>query len=213
MKKLIMFLAGLILLGLTGVALYITGGVFDAGMSQRIFPYFFQPNNLSDRRPGVPQTPEYMGDAEFMDLLVRKYINEYFYAAPDQENIARRTSANSALARMSAPAVFDEWNANEGAKIQELAKQKSMRIARVIDKIFQPSGSQYWTVNYELITWEKPNDFSVPPVVTRGTMHMDITFQMGMRSTVSLDVLHQYLENGGDPAAVFQFQVNQIIQG
>ncbi len=213
MKKIIMFLAGLLLLVMTGGAIYLSGGIFDAGSNQTIFPFFFQPNNQSNQRPGVPQTPEYIGQTEFMDLLVRKYITEYFYAAPDMENIAQRTSSSGPIALMSAQSVFNEWSENEGQQIQELASNKSMRVARVIDKIFQPNGSKYWVVNYELLTWEKPNDFSVLPTVTRGTMYMDITYQLGMRPNVSLDVLHEYLEKGGDPAAVFNFTVNRIIQG
>ena len=208
-----MFFAGVILLVLTGVGIYFAGGIFDAGMNQNIFPYFFQPNNLSERRPGVPQTPEYMGNSEFLDLLVRKYVTEYFYAAPDAENIARRMAANGVLARMSVPAVFEEWTSNEAQSIQKLARDKSMRTVRVIDKIYQPSGSQYWVVNYELTTWNTPTDFSVAPTITRGTMYMNITYEMGMRKDVSIAELHHFLENGGDPAAVFNFRVNQIIQG
>lgn len=213
MKKLIMFLAGLVLLALTGIAIYFAGGIFDAGQKQTVRTYFFQPNNLSSMRPGVPQTAEYMGENQFLDLLVRKYIAEYFYAAPDAENIARRTSANSALAQMSSPAVFEEWNNNEAQAIQKLAENKSMRTAHVIDSIFRPNGSKYWVVNYELKTWEKPNDFNLAPVVTRGTMYMDIVYEMGMRNGVSVDEIHQYLEEGNDPAAVFKFLVKQIIQG
>lgn len=213
MKKLIMFLAGLILLGLTGLTIYFAAGIFDAGTNQTIYPYFFQPNNLSNQRPGVPQTAEYMGDSQFMDLLVRKYVNEYFYAAPDAENIALRTSANSALYKMSASAVFDEWLNNEAQNIKKLAEEKAMRTVRVIDAPFQPNGSKYWVVNYELKTWEKPNDFNIVPTITRGTMYMDITFSMGMRQNVDISILHEYLEKGGDPAAVFNFQVKQIIQG
>ncbi len=213
MKKLIMFLLGITMLGLVGGVVYLAGGIFDAGWNQRIFPFFFQPNNLSEMRPGVPQTAEYMGNSQFLNLLVRKYITEYFYAAPDPENIARRIGANGALARMSSNAVFEEWYSNQGAQIQRLAENKSMRIARVMDDIYQPSNGQYWVVNYELITWTRPNDFSVAPTVTRGTMYMDITYEMGMRNDVGIGVLHEFLENGGDPAAVFNFRVNRIIQG
>lgn len=213
MKKLIMFLTGLVLLALTGVTVYFVGGIFDAGQKQLVIPYFFQPNNLSTQRPGVPQTAEYMGESQFLNLLVRKYITEYFYAAPDAENIASRTRANSVLALMSSSTVFDEWAANEASVIQKLAENKSMRTVRVIDDIFQPNGSKYWVVNYELKTWKKPNDFSISPTVTRGTMYMNITYEMGMRNGVDIDALHQYLEDGGDPAAVFNFRVNQIIQG
>lgn len=213
MKKLVMFLIGLILLVLTGGAIYFAAGIFDAGSKQTVHPFFFQPNNLSEQRPGLPETPEYMGKSKFMDLLVRKYITEYFYAAPDMENIAKRMSSNGALYLMSSSEVFNEWLNNENQVIQDLAKNKSMRIARVIDKIFQPRGSKYWVVNYELVTWEKPNDFSIAPTVSRGTMYMDIEYEMGMRPNVSIQAIHDYLERGEDPAPVFHFQVKQIIQG
>lgn len=213
MKKLIMFLAGLILLALTGVAVYFAGGIFDAGQKQAVRTYFFQPNNLSSMRPGVPQTPEYMGESQFLNLLVRKYITEYFYAAPDAENIARRTSPNGALAQMSSSAVFEEWSNNEAEQIQKLAENKSMRMARVIDDVFQPNGSKYWVVNYELQTWEKPNDFNVVPTITRGTMYLDITYEPGIREGADVDAIHEYIKEGGDISSVFKFRVNQIIQG
>ena len=68
-------------------------------------------------------------------------------------------------------------------------------------------------VNYELKTWEKPNDFNVTPTITRGTMYMDIHYEMGMRTDVDIETLHEYLEDGGDPAAIFNFSIVQIIQG
>ena len=210
MKKLVGFFADIILLALCGAALYLTGAIFDAGRAQVIKPYFFQPNNMSERRPGVPLTAAEIGDSEFLELLVRKYITEYFYAAPDPENIAQRTNSQSTLALMSTAAVFDEWTQGEAQNIQKLADDKSMRTARVIDKIFKPSGSDYWVVNYELTTWAEPNDFDAAPVVNRGTMYMKIIYEPKMRTTPDMNVLHKYLEDGGDPAAVFQFTVNEI---
>ena len=88
-----------------------------------------------------------------------------------------------------------------------------MRTVKVIDKIFQPNGSKYWIVNYELKTWEKPNDFSVAPTITRGTLYMDIYYEPGLRKNVDMEILHNHLEEGGDPARVFDFKVNRIIQG
>lgn len=213
MRKLIMFLTGLVLLALTGVAVYFAGGIFDAGQKQTVRTYFFQPNNLSSMRPGVPQTADYMGESQFLNLLVQKYITEYFYASPDPENIARRTKPNSMLVKMSSPAVFEEWSNNEAEQIQKLAESKSMRVAHVIDEIFQPNGSKYWVVNYELKTWEKPNDFSVEPTVTRGTMYMDITYEPGIKEGADVNAIHDYLKEGGDMSSVFKFRVNQIIRG
>lgn len=213
MKKLLVFFVSLILLVLTGVAIYFAGGIFDAGVNQRVYPFFFQPNNLSSQRPGAPQTPEYIGDSEFRDMLVRKYITEYFFASPDAEDIAKRTSSQGTLSIMSSQGVFEGWLNNEAVTIQKLAEDKSMRTVKVIDKIFQPNGSKYWIVNYELKTWEKPNDFSVAPTITRGTLYMDIYYEPGFPKNADIEKIHNYLEEGGDPASVFDFKVNRIIQG
>ena len=146
-------------------------------------------------------------------MLVRKYITEYFFASPDAEDIAKRTSSQGTLSIMSSQGVFEEWLNNEAVTIQKLAEDKSMRTVKVIDKIFQPNGSKYWVVNYELKTWEKPNDFSVAPTITRGTLYMDIYYEPGFPKNADIEKIHNYLEEGGDPASVFDFKVNRIIQG
>ncbi len=212
MKKLVGFLAGIILLAFCGVAIYVAGAIFDAGRGQQITPYFFQPNNLSERRPGTPKTAAEIGESEFLELLVRRYVAEYFYAAPDPENIARRTGGQSTLALMSTADVFNEWRQGEAVTIKNLAADKAMRIAHVIDKIYKPNNSQYWVVNYALVTWVAPNNFDVPPVVSRGTLYMKIEYAPTLRqgAGVDIDTLHDYLERGGDPAAVFQFTVTEI---
>lgn len=208
-----MFFTGLVLLALSFIALYVSGAIYDAGTNLTIQPYFFQPNNLSERRVGKPLTAEEIGDSKFMDMLVRKYVNEYFYAAPDSENIAQRTRNDSILARLSSAKVFDEWLTTEGQTIKKLAENKSLRTVRVIDELYKPKDSDYWIVNYELKTWPKPNDFSIIPETSRGTLYMKISYQPGMRTDVSLETIHNYLENGGDPAVVFQFIVLEVIQG
>ena len=213
MRKLIMFFTGLVLLALSFIALYVSGAIYDAGTNLTIQPYFFQPNNLSERRVGKPLTAEEIGDSKFMDMLVRKYVNEYFYAAPDSENIAQRTRNDSTLARSSSAKVFDEWLTTEGQTIKNLAENKSLRTVRVIDELYKPKDSDYWILNYELKTWPKPNDFSIIPETNRGTLYMKILYQPGMRTDVSLETIHDFLENGGDPARVFQFQVQEVIQG
>lgn len=213
MKKILLFLLGLILVAMSGGAIYLAGAIYDATSSQRIIPYFFQPNNLSEHRPGTPETPTEMGEMEFLDLLVRKYVTEYFYVAPDVENIARRMGANGALGRMSSRSVFDSWLNGEARTIQEMAGNKVFRTVRVIDRVTRPVNSTYWIVNYELTTWNGPNNFGVIPQKSRGTMFMDITYEPRMLSNIDIRALHDYLENGGDPCTVFHFRVNEIIQG
>ena len=104
-----MFLAGLMLLVLTFGALYLGGAIYDAGEKRSIDTFFFQPNNLSADRPGELLTAAEMGESRILNMLVDRYVTEYFYVIPDRENIARRTRSDSVLARLSGGDVFRTW--------------------------------------------------------------------------------------------------------
>ena len=54
MKKLIMFLSGLMLMVLMCGALVLAGFIYDTGSKTTIDTYFFQPDDNAIRRPGVP---------------------------------------------------------------------------------------------------------------------------------------------------------------
>ena len=118
MKKLIMFLAGLMLLVLTFGALYLGGAIYDAGEKRSIDTFFFQPNNLSADRPGELLTAAEMGESRILNMLVDRYVTEYFYVIPDRENIARRTRSDSVLARLSGADVFRTWQNTVANEIQ-----------------------------------------------------------------------------------------------
>lgn len=212
-KKIIMFFSGLAILILTFGMLYFTGAIFDAGTNLTVQPYFFQPNFLSERRPGTPLTVEEIGDTKFLDMLIKKYVTEYFYVIPDVENVARRTLSSSSLAKMSSSAAFKTWLDTEAKNIQELAEAKKMRTVDIIGEIYKPSGSDYYVINYELKTWTKPNDFNTIPSTNRGILYLNINFESGMRTDVSMTQIHEYLEAGYDPVSVFKFQVIEVIQG
>lgn len=213
MKKLIMFFAGLMLLVLTFTALFFAGAIYDTGDKVAVETFFFRPNNLSERRVGVLETPDQLGESNVIDRLVAKFVNEYFYAIPDVENIARRTRAGSILYQMSTADVFNKWQNGEALKIQNLADKKSMRLVRIIGAAHKPSAdSQYWTVNYELQTWTNPNDLAAQPEITRGTMYLDLVYEPGIRESIEQMGIHKYLDEGGDPAGLFKFRVNEIAQ-
>lgn len=211
MKRIGIFLFGIIMLGFTFAALYLTGAIYDAGDRTTIDTYFFQPNNLSTDRPGEIQTPDEMGDMRIMNLLVDRYITEYFYVVPDRENIARRTRNNSILAQMSSAPVFTQWINTMANEIDKMAGEKSMRTAAVINDITRPAGGDYWQVDYELHTWRTPNDLDMPPEISRGTLFMKIRFEPGIRDFVVERGVHKYLDAGGDPASLFKFRVYEIV--
>ncbi|MBD5389023.1 hypothetical protein HDR63_02090 [bacterium] len=212
MKKVIMFLAGLMILLLMFAGLYFAAAVYDAGDRFVVQPFVFQPNNLSTARIGVPASLDQMSDRTLLESLIKKYVVEYFYVTPDLENVARRTRGDGILALMSAPAVFREWKDTVGADIERMAEQDVLRRVTVADEILRPAGSDYWTVVYELKTWRTPNDMAATPTVTRGVIYLRVAFVKELRDQMHgepFDV-RSYLMGGGDPAAIFKFQVAEV---
>lgn len=208
MRKIILFFTGLAILLICGGSLFLAGAILDTGNKIAVETYFFQPNNLSSGRPGVPVLPNDLGEDRVTRMLIDKFVTEYFYAIPDEANIIARMNGATVLPYIASGNVFKAWRAGEAQKIQQLARDKSMRTARVVGEILKPMGSDYWTVEYELKTWENPNDMSEIPVITRGRMYVNISYVPGLREPVSY--VHEYLEAGNDPAAVFIFKVNAI---
>ncbi len=206
-----MFFFGILLLGLTVAALYLAGTLFDIAERRKIDAFIMQPNDLSIDRIGTPIPLEQRSDAFIRNSLIRKFVYEYFYVNPDAENIAARTRRNSILAALSAPDVFDKWTDSVAVEIAEMARNKQMRTLYIGD-IVLPPGGDYWYVSYDLMTWEAPNDMDTEPIVTSGVILLKITFVKDIRDTqggAKFDV-NKYLDNGGDPAAIFKFRVEEV---
>ena len=211
MKKLIMFISGLILIVLTIGMLFLASAIYDSAKKSSVDTYFFQMDNLSKMRPGAPETPSEIGETTMREMLIRKYVNEYFYVIPDVENIAQRTRGTSTLARMSTPAVFRKWSNTMAEEIQTMAQNREMRIVDIDGEIYKPADSDYWVVPYVLYTWKSSNDMSVAPGVKRGTLLLNVFYATGTRDTIDIGnyLKHGYnrFESGYDPAAIFRFGV------
>ena len=211
MKKLIMFLGGLVLIALTIAMLFLTSAIYDSAKKSSVDTYFFQRNLRSVERTGAPVTPAEIGETAMREMLIKKYVNEYFYAIPDPEDIAIRMTSRSTLALMSESQVFDKWLDDEAEKIQRLAEEKMMRTVEINGEIFKPDDSDYWVVPYVLYTWEKPNDMTAMPVITRGTLLMNVFYAPGTRETIDVGnyLKHDYnkFKYGRDPATIFRFGI------
>lgn len=211
MKKLIMFLAGIALMLITFVMLYITAGIFDTGDAHSIDTYFFQTNGQSTMRLGYPASTRDLGPNKMRDMLIKKYVYEYLYALPDENDIKQRMRPTSTLGIMSLPAVFNEWLATEAPVIQDLANARALRMVRVIEPFVKNDDSDYWEVEYEMKTWYTPNDLNAMPETTRGKMYLVIQTRDAyneIRSTIE-DVGRE-LDKGRDPATLFQFVVTRV---
>lgn len=212
MKKVLTFFAGMILLLLMFVVLYVSGLIYNAGDDRKIGAFVFQPNNLSTQRIGKPVTIDDLSEKFIRERLIKKFVTEYFYVTPDPENIALRTRPDSILAALSSPDVFREWRNGTAIDIESMAQKKVLRRVTVANEILKPENSDYWLVVYELKTWDSPNNFAQTPTIEKGVMYLDIDFEKGIRPQrggQDFDV-QQYLDDGGDPAAIFKFRVNEV---
>lgn len=207
MKKILRFFTGLFLLVLTFGLIWAAAAIYDTGNKLTVDTFFFQPAHLSERRPGVPKSISDIGDDEIRRMLIDKFVSEYFYVIPNSLDIENRLAGKGGLKGIVSPQVFKAWQAGEAVNIQKLAAEKAMRTARVINIIPRPGVSDYWTIDYELHTWMRPNDFSVAPVVERGRLYMSLRYKNGLKTS---DQIGHYLENGGDPAALFKFLVTDV---
>lgn len=212
MKKLLMFFAGLVLMCLMFGMVVVGGAIYDTASQQTIDTFFFQPANLSSQRIGAPKSIDELNSEDIRAMLIDKFITEYFYVIPDAKNVQARMDGAIGLRRMVSSDVFNEWAQTVGTEISAMADMHQMRMARMLDMELPIDSDNWWTVTYELTTWEKPNDLSHAPVVTRGTMYIKLAYEPGIRPTMNLEKfdLGKFLEHGGDPSLIFRFRVDDI---
>ncbi len=210
-----MLFFGLALLALTVAMLFMASAVYDTGVQETVSPYFFQTNELSTQRPGAPVLESEMGETAMREMLIKKYVTEYFYAIPDPDNINQRMGNYSIIRQMSTPKVFDQWKNGEAVGIQSMSENLMMRTVEIAGEIYKPAESDYWVVPYVLRTWTVPNDMSAEPQITNGTLLMNILYEPGIRET-TLDI-GKYLKNSYnkfgteyDPAIIFRFRVLDV---
>ncbi len=211
MKKILMFFAGLLLLVLVFGAIFLTGAIYDAGEKRTVDTYFFRPNNLSTERPGELEPLSDIGDTRLIDMLITRYVAEYFGILPGVNYADGRGSSNGMLANTSSASVFRDWQANVAPEIQNMAVKGMMRTVNVVGDITRPGNGDYWRADYELRTWQTPNNLATGPVVTTGTVFLKVRYEPGIRESVVERGMHQYLENGGDPAGFFKFMVQEVV--
>ena len=214
-----MFFFGLILLALTVAMLFLASAIYDTREKQSVNPYFFQTNELSTQRPGAPVRASSMGETAMREMLIKKYVTEYFYAIPDTDNVEIRTLGTSTLARMSGGTVFNDWIRGEAVGIQAMAENHMMRTVAIDGQIYKPEDSDYWIVPYVLKTWTVANDMLLAPQITHGTLLLDVSYEPGIREVIdgkTFDIgkylKHSYnkSEIGYDPAVIFKFKVKRL---
>lgn len=212
-RKFILFLAGLMLMLLMCGMLYVSGAIYDTAGKATVVPYFFQPDNHFERRPGVPATAEELEsdsdeNSEMYNRLLERYITEMFYVTPDATELEKRMTGQTALYRMSyGSGAFPKWLDLIAPEIEEMTQQKKLRLVKVLK--VEPE-EQYMKITYELKTWNESNNLEINPEISYGVVYLNIRYEPGVRKEIGKRTVGQYLEQGGDPAAVFRFAVTDI---
>lgn len=211
MKKILMFFTGVLLLVLVFGAIFLTGAIYDAGQRRVVDTYFFRPNNLSTDRPGELETASELGDTRMINMLISHYISEYFSVLPDGEYVQTHSAANGMLANTSSKNVFSYWKSSIAPEIQNMATKGMMRTVNVVGDITRPGNGDYWRADYELRTWQTPNNLATGPVVTKGTMFLRVSYEPGIRESVIKYGVRRRLSGGADPAGLFKFRVEEVV--
>lgn len=214
MKKALTFLSYIIILVAMVGALFLGGAIYDVARKTTIEPYFFQPSNESSRRLPEPESVKDIGAIELRDKLIQKFVTEYFYVLPNYQNIEmRKNGRNSGLRMMSTSAVFNKWLQEVAPEITALAERNVLRTVQVNPQnITQNQGSErYLRIPFTLTTWSRANDFSVAPTVTNGIMYMSAWYSYSVAESINGKSRQDYLEDGGDPASIFDFGVRDVV--
>ena len=214
MKNTLGYIIGFATMLMVFAMIYIVGGIYDGVSNLVVEPYFFRTGLMSANQTGVPLTVSEIGQRGLRDWLIQKFVTEYFYVVPDNENIAMRAGGTtSVLPKMASRDVVRKWEKTELQKIRDLAAAGALRKVRVFNEIFKSNNSNYWHVDYELKTWYKPNDMNDVPETTRGTMYIQIQNVDAVgKLKRNIDKVQRALIRGDDPAVVFVFQVTDVIE-
>ncbi|MBO4682982.1 MAG: hypothetical protein J5611_00155 [Alphaproteobacteria bacterium] len=209
MKKLAGFFIGLMTMVAIFAVICLVAIVYDTSDKINVRPYFFR---LS-QSISTPRSFAQVGPRRIRDWLIQKYVTEYFYIIPNAQNIADRMEHNgkSMVYMMSGDKVFKDWVKNVAPDMKDLAENGARRTVKVFDEILTSETNDYLRVDYELKTWYKPNDMTETPTTERGTMYLklaDTNFQVAS----DFMAVRNWLLRRGDPAAIFSFQVQDVVK-
>jgi len=225
MRKIIYFFIGLSLIAIAFASIVITGAIYKANDNSKILTYIFQTDNSPRDRVGELQSIDNISATELRDKLLKKYIHEYFYIMPYQEDVNSRIS----LKRLSAADVFEQWQNTEAKEIEKKSNEGMLRIVTVPNNSIAaqnlPDGYDYYksyiqkicyAIHYETKTWLEPNNMAVEPIVEHNTIYVVAVYKPGMRTEFFIKnkkaTIKEYLQSGYDPAGLFTFKVMSINQ-
>lgn len=214
MKRLAGYIIGLLILFGMFAMMFVAATINDAADKIAVETFFMRTDVTNDALSDLPRKMSDISNKRIRDWLIQKFVVEYFYVVPDEDNIAKRIQEkrySAPLYYLASPKVFEKWVKTEAEQIQKLAARNVMRTVTVFDEILKLPGSNYWMVDYELKTWYKPNDIGDTPVIERGTMYVGIKGDDApIRLGSSIEKIGQALKNGINPSGIFSFEIDDV---
>ena len=194
--------------------LFFAGAIYDAENKYRIDAFFFAKNLRSDQRLDTPVSAENIPNSFLRDILIARFLNEYFYVIPDADNARMRMNLKNTdekhtptlLQIMCEKRVRDDWLAYVAPQILELSKEKSLRHVQMGE--ISESESGYLVVQYKLLTWSKPNDVMALPTEEIGQLYMRVT-KRDISTWNDNDTLNR-LQKGYDPTVALRFNIYDV---
>lgn len=217
MKKMTFMFSGILLLVTMLGLLFFVGAIYDAEKKQKIETFFFEPIEASRDRIKTPISADDMPDNYLRNMLITRFLNEYFYVIPDTNNAKARADWHNvdgtptALVGLAGRrSVITKWTETEAKKIIELAEDGALRFVHVDTENITESESGHLVVPYTLTTWTKPNDVLAAPEVWSGNIYLEVT-RDPIRVQSTQKTLDR-LERGVDPVAAFSFRILDVIE-
>ena len=206
MNKIKSFFIGTLLLASTFTTVFIAVLTYRAHEQSHIKTYIFQTAQRPNGRVGPLQSLDDLKIDGLRNKLIQKYVSEYFKVIPGNDNPEQKRI----VADLSKKRVYDQWLNGEAKNIEQMSKNKMFRNVWVdtsqIQQI-QNSSSDWFAVPYFTQTWTESNNMSADVVRQAGVINLRITFFLNFRPETNVK---KHLEQGGDPAGLFMFRVDEI---
>jgi len=219
MKKLIAFFIGFFLVLLSFVALFLMSIIFNGSDKVQIKSYIFQPALRSYERFSNLQAAKDINPTKLRDILVQKYVTEYFYVLPLEQNIKNRTSLQTAPLRyISTRTVFDSWLKTQAKTIEQMTTEKQFRTvefpvnAIYVEDVPNKPNIKKYTIKYITKTWPATNSIADnnQPIVEYKLLRLEALFTPDLKKETTSKKLKKDLNSGKDPVSLFNFVVTAI---
>lgn len=204
MNKLKSFFIGILLLAITMSTVFIAVLTYRANEQTSVETYIFQMGARPNKRVGPLQSLADLKTDGLRNKMIQKYVSEYFKVIPGDVTVEQKTI----MANLSNSRVYSNWLNGEAKNIETMAQDKMFRNVWVdVSQIQSIKDSGWWAVPYFTRTWTESNKMNADIIYNAGIINLKIRFLPGIRPEENV---RKYLENGGDPAGLFMFEVIDV---